>query len=297
MPSSGWSAMIDAGRVHAGVAAAGLRAACAMSMICLTCGSVSYSSRQLRDALDAPCRASMPGTPGMSLVSLSTAASGTPSTRPTSLHAAFAASVPNVMICATWPYFLRTYSMTLRGRPGRCRYRYRASRTAARVHEPLEQQAVLDRVDVAEEQQVARSSCRRPSRARARRGCRCRGRSAEVPDDQEVGQNPILLMTPSSFSSRCTVRRPARDRCLALSDRPCQRNRSLRRVGLRAFRRARHFVAPAGEAAEVELEVRTSRRCASVLSMRCGTFGELLRHFLRALEVELRRRTSCASRR
>ena len=43
----------------------------------------------------------MPGVPGISFVSLSISASGTPITRPTSLHAAFAASVPNVMICAT----------------------------------------------------------------------------------------------------------------------------------------------------------------------------------------------------
>ena len=50
----------------------------------------------------------MPGTPGMSLVSLSVSASGTPITRPTSLHTAFAARVPKVMIWATWPYLLRT---------------------------------------------------------------------------------------------------------------------------------------------------------------------------------------------
>ena len=55
---------------------------------------------------------------GMNFAMRSTVANGSPSTRPTSRVAAFAASLPKVMICATRsrPYFATTYSIT-RSRP------------------------------------------------------------------------------------------------------------------------------------------------------------------------------------
>ena len=68
---------------------------------------------------------------------------------------------------------------------------------AARVHEPLEEQAVLDRVDVAQPQQVAHH--RADAGASGADGdAVVAGVVAEVPDDQEVGAEPLEAMTCNS---------------------------------------------------------------------------------------------------
>ena len=105
MPSSGWSAMMTPAAWQPALRHSP-SSRLPMSMICFTCGSDAYSS-----ANSGPLSALssvVPGSPGMSLVMRSVTASGKPITRPTSLQTALAASVPNVMIWATWPYFLRT---------------------------------------------------------------------------------------------------------------------------------------------------------------------------------------------
>ena len=109
-PSSGWSAMMTPA---AWTPALRQRPSSRlpMSMICRTWPSDLYrsaSSGTWASALSSV----MPGTPGMSFVSRSVTGRGTPITRPTSLQTALAASVPKVMICATWPYLPRTYSIT-----------------------------------------------------------------------------------------------------------------------------------------------------------------------------------------
>ena len=128
---------------------------------------------------------------GISLVTWSTRASGMFSARPTSLSAALAAIVPNVPIWATLavavlladvlddlvPPLLAEVDVDV-GRLG-----------PVRVEEPLEQQVVLERADVAQVEQVAdqRPAGRAPGRAG---DARLAGEADEVPDDQEVRGEP-----------------------------------------------------------------------------------------------------------
>ena len=117
----------------------------------------------------------------------STRGIGSPSARPTSRIAARAASVPNVPIWATFsaPYFSLTYWMHLAAALlaevdvdiGRFE--------AVLVEEPLEQQIVLQRADVAQVQRVADQRADARAAGRGRDALRP-GEADEVPDDQEV---------------------------------------------------------------------------------------------------------------
>ena len=143
-----------------------------------------------------------------------------PSVRPTSRMAARAASVPNVPIWATFasPYLSLTYLMTSPRRSLQKSMSISGASQAALVEEPLEQQVVLQRADVAELQRVAHQ--RADARAAGRAGNVCsRGEADEVPDDEEVvGEAELvdhvqLAVERGRSTSRCRRASPFCQRC------------------------------------------------------------------------------------
>ena len=181
------------------------RTACAIS------GSSSASRRSAGSSLRASSSV-MFSRVGISLVTWSTRASGMFRARPTSLSAALAAIVPNVPICATLaaPYFCADVLDDLVppllaevdvdvGRLG-----------AVRVEEPLEQEVVLERADVAELEQVADQG---PAGRAPAPSWGCPASRANRTKSQTIRKyeaNPIRLMMPSSCSSRSTRPRAGR---------------------------------------------------------------------------------------
>ncbi len=169
----------------------------------------------------APSSSVMSSSSGTMATIASTRGMGMPSARPTSRIAARAASVPNVPIWATFVCavlvldVLDDLAAAVLAEVDVDIGRF----AAALVEEPLEQQVVFQRADVAQIQRVgderADARCRGPWPE-----CPARGRSGRNPRRSESNSaKPSLLITDSSRSSRSmtvgrqlAVRRTARRR-------------------------------------------------------------------------------------
>ena len=115
--------------------------------------------------------------------------------RPTSLIAALAAIVPNVMICATFerPYFSGDVFDHVAAPPHAEVDIDIGHRHALRIEKALEQQVILQRIDVRNLQRVADQASRRRTASRTH-GNSLRSRITDkVPDDQEISGVAHLL--------------------------------------------------------------------------------------------------------
>ena len=177
-----------------------------------------------------------------------------PARGPSSRVAAFAASLPNVMICATRsrPYFVDHVLHHALAAVHREVDVDVGHRLAARVEEALEQQVVADRVDVGDAQRVGHQRAGGRAAARARRRCRSPWRRPRSPtrsgsSRRSPSRGSSAARTASRLRSSCV------DRAVALAPGPASQRR--RQVGRTRPRRPARRSAAAGCRAELELDV------------------------------------------
>ena len=118
-----------------------------------------------------------------------------PMTRPTSRTTLFAFSFPKVMICATRrsPYFCRTYSSTSPRRASQKSTSISGGETRSGFRKRSKDQSELQGIDVGNAEDVRRPANRRGAAARPDRNPALLREMNEVPDDQEVADEPGLL--------------------------------------------------------------------------------------------------------